>query len=884
AVAGGNRGAGGGSDSGSGSSGEAVLELVHESLVRTWGRFSRWLEESREDVAFVAEISQAAGLWERRGRRDEEVWQGDALREARNKVARLGAAVPVPELVVGFLAAGTKKERRAQRRRRVLLAGGTAALAGVAVVAILVAQLMFHQKQLAEKERTTAQAQRERAEQREAEAQAQRAEAYREGASAALRRGDILEARAKLRGSLETSDSTMARVLWGELEQEALVWSRKLGGWVSDVSFSPDGKTVAGACEDGKVYLVDAETAAVRVLRGRVGVIGSAAFSPDGRYLAAGSYRGPVVLWDLREGNVRELLGHSAQVWSVAFDPAGELLATASFDASVRLWEVSSGRERMVLRGHEKQATRLVFGSADVLLSAGKDGTVRRWDTRTGSGRVVVRADSQIYGLALDSAGEEVVTGSIDGTVRRWKLGTGEERMRLSGHRELVTATVLSPDRQVLASSSLDRRVLLWDPASGRHAVLGRHEGIGSAVAFSPDGRHVASSGFDSTVRLWQVGIEARIAEKSGHAGIVWSLDFSPDGTTIVSGAEDKTVRVWDVRSGQQRTLLGGHQGTVNGVAFCSDGKAVVSASHDRGIRVWDLVSGSSEELQPRHAIQAFDVAVSMDGRTIASVGADWRVRLWDARSFASSGELKANHGCLVLAERRVFLVSGPSIPTAAAGRTSTVSDSTDGAASGSIRELASEASAIAFQAGRILVASDENVLVLDENGNEQARVRIEQGASAVSLVDNGRLSAVGYDAGDIVLVSIDAGTAKPSFSFEETEPRAVERISEGPRQTLIVGYASGYLGIWSLRTGKRLRHFKLHGPVVHLLVDSESRRLYVATEVGDHRAIDLSPLYQDYCELLADIWSKVPVVWQEGMPALALPSPGHRCAASAIP
>ncbi|MFH0901585.1 MAG: protein kinase, partial [Pseudomonadota bacterium] len=620
--------------------GEAVLELVHESLVRSWGRLARWLEESREDVAFVADATQAAELWVRRGKREEEVWQGDALRDARGKASRLGAAIP--DSVARFLDAGIRKEQRARRRKNSLLTIFIAGLAAVAVVAVLVAQLTLQQNKRAEQERAEAQAQRAEAQVQRTRAEQGEAESRREGASAALRRGDLFEARAKLRGSLETSDSTMGRVLWGELEQKALAWSRKLGGTVEDVAYSPDGKTVAGACADGKVYLVDAQTTAVQVLRGRVGVIKSVAFSPSGRYLAAGSDPGPVVLWDLRRGTARELVGHGAQVFGVAFDSDSEVLASASFDTTVRLWDVLSGRERLVLRGHERHVTRAAFGPAGVVYSASKDGTVRQWDVRTGGSRVAVRAGSQIYGLALDLAGDELITGCIDGTIRRWRLSTGEERMRLSGHRDLVTMTVLSPDRQTLASSSLDGTVLLWDRTTGRRSVLGRHQGIVSAVAASPDGLRVASSGHDNTLRSWQIGVETGGVEEHGHAGVVWALDSAVDGSTIVSGAEDQTVRIWDVRSGEQRMLMTGHGGTIAGVAFSPGGKTVASASHDRGIRVWDLENGSSEELQPRHGVQAWDVVFSSDGETIASAGADWRVRLWDARSFVTSGELRA--------------------------------------------------------------------------------------------------------------------------------------------------------------------------------------------------------------------------------------------------
>ncbi|MFH0901235.1 MAG: WD40 repeat domain-containing protein, partial [Pseudomonadota bacterium] len=611
-------------------SSEAVLELVHESLIRTWTRLARWLEESKEDRVFLAEIGQAAELWEGRGRRPEEVWQGDALREARSKAARLGTALP--ELVARFLEAGTNKERSVTRRKKALLAMVVTALAAIAVASVLVAQVTVRQKR--------------RAEQREAEALIQRAEAQREGANAALRRGDLLEARAKLRGSLETRDSTMGRILWGELLQDPLVWSKTLGGWLHDVAFSPDGKTVAAACTDGRVHLIDAQTSALRTLRGRVGAFSSVAFSPDGRYLAAGAEAGAVVLWDLAQGSARELLGHSAQIFGLAFDATGEQLASACFDTTVRIWDPSTGKMKQVLRGHEKQVTRVVFGSAsDALLSAAKDGTVRQWQISTGSSRVVARTGSQIYGLALDSTDDELIAGGIDGKIRRFTQSTGEERMQLVGHRDLVTSTVLSPDRRALASSSLDRTVLLWDRSTGHHRVLGRHRDIVTAVAFSPDGRLVASGGHDATARLWQVGVEveAADAEESGHTNSVWSLDYSPDGGHLVSGALDKTVRTWEVRSGRQRMLLRGHQGVVAGVAFSPDGKRIASASHDRSVRVWDLANGGSEELQPRHGVHAWDVVFGSDGRLIASAGADWRVQFWDARTLAATGELRAD-------------------------------------------------------------------------------------------------------------------------------------------------------------------------------------------------------------------------------------------------
>jgi hypothetical protein len=93
---------------------------------------------------------------------------------------------------------------------------------------------------------------------------------------------------------------------------------------------------------------------------------------------------------------------------------------------------------------------------------------------------------------------------------------------------------------------------------------------------------------------------------------------------------------------------------------------------------------------------------------------------------------------------------------------------------------------------------------------------------------------------------------------------------------TLIAGYANGLLGIWNLKDGKRLHDEHLHGAVLHLLLDGG--RLYAATELGQHRVLDLRVFTQDYCSLVREIWSKVPFVWEGGLPVRRRPDPQHRC------
>ncbi len=55
-------------------------------------------------------------------------------------------------------------------------------------------------------------------------------------------------------------------------------------------------------------------------------------------------------------------------------------------------------------------------------------------------------------------------------------------------------------------------------------------------------------------------------------------------------------------------------------------------------------------------------------------------------------------------------------------------------------------------------------------------------------------------------------------------------------------------------------------------------RKLYAASELGQHLVWDLSHFHRTYCELLRDISKQVEVVWEGGKPVPRKPPPAHPC------
>jgi hypothetical protein len=203
-------------------------------------------------------------------------------------------------------------------------------------------------------------------------------------------------------------------------------------------------------------------------------------------------------------------------------------------------------------------------------------------------------------------------------------------------------------------------------------------------------------------------------------------------------------------------------------------------------------------------------------------------------------------------------------------------------------RLLREKATAVSRDGNEILVAAKRQVYAYDIGGNQRARYPADMGVTAVRriLLDQTqndakparRYLALGFRDGKISITSIYPVKHRLRLSLEDTPASPVVAIQPGPKGTLIAGYANGVVGLWSLRTGARLHHGRLHGPVVHLVLDKG--RLYAASELGQHLVWDLGIFHVAYCKLMRRLWARIHVVWQDGRPRRKPAPADHRCVA----
>lgn len=210
----------------------------------------------------------------------------------------------------------------------------------------------------------------------------------------------------------------------------------------------------------------------------------------------------------------------------------------------------------------------------------------------------------------------------------------------LTGHTGTVTSIAITPDGQLLASSS-DRTIKLWDLATGKllHTFAGRspwsagwfadgHADRINAVTFC-DSKLLVSGGEDGAIKFWDVATRTLLKTVSGHDWGVAALAVSPSGL-LVSGGGDGAIRLWDLETGELKGSLTKHRDRVNALAISADGRTLVSGGNDHKIRVWNLRSNRLTNTLSGHRDRISALALSLDGQTIVSGSWDKTLRFWN--------------------------------------------------------------------------------------------------------------------------------------------------------------------------------------------------------------------------------------------------------------
>lgn len=348
----------------------------------------------------------------------------------------------------------------------------------------------------------------------------------------------------------------------------------------------------------------------LHTMRGHTGPAHRVRWSPNGKRVLSAGDDGKAYIWDLYSGQPVAILdGHGGQpVYAAEWSPDGSTIVTVSADGTGKIWDASTGLELRTLTGHTGSVGCAVWSpDGSMIATASADKTVKVWNPTTGAVRHSFPTTGVVSVLDWDVDNVHLAGTSSDSTLYIWEMTGGTELHRMHSDDHSYTDIDWNPDGVRLATAG---GIIGWtgfgaieiiDGITGSGLLNGGHPGAAvTKVRWDPTGTFLLSGDETGVVQIidFTTGMGGSLTLHEG-GGPITSIEWSPDGTAFAVGSADNTVSVWDVATGTQLKHLRGHTGDITSVAWSPNGRFLATGSEapDLSVRIWGILDNGQEDV-----------------------------------------------------------------------------------------------------------------------------------------------------------------------------------------------------------------------------------------------------------------------------------------------
>lgn len=656
-----------------------TVEIVHEALIREWGRLHGWIESDRSFRTWQELLRSRMRQWENAGQDEGPLLRGVPLAEAENWLQQRQNELSQAEqnFIQQSLALRDRDRQQKERHRKLTLFG----LTGGFVIVSILAMLAFWLRWTAEVEASGVTALRNfESGAGEIEALVSAMEAGQEVKKMAFWNSQCLQ------NCPATSPLLALQKILDNIHQINQINTYQRG--VNSIRFIPNKTSkqneelIVASGEDGTVKWWDYQDKKLKKLKDPKldkNSIKSIDFNEDQTILATAASNGWVKLWDVskmwnflspdqnwspppiasiqhqceieKDDLAKE--DDKCSVNNVRFLPNINLLATTGDDGYVRLWTLQGKIVKTILahKGSIKSLNPNPYNNQQ-FATGGEDGLAKLWDINQKEPIAIFKVHPcnvkdtkkcSVNSVWFHPKKKQLATAGGDGTVRLWEF-SGKEltEKKFEAHSEGVETVRISKD-DLIATSGSAGKVRLWKDFNGTlQAEFLGHQGSVVSTRFHPKGDILATAGKDDgTVRFWAVPGKSLIKPQNPlitrmfHEKTVRSVRFSPDGKLLITASDDDYIKLWDLE-GKPVKEFKADQGGVGSVRFSPDKakKLIVTGGTDGTIKLWTHTGELLKPLKPfeGHSQAVRTINFDSEGNRLVTAGDDGVAKLWDLK------------------------------------------------------------------------------------------------------------------------------------------------------------------------------------------------------------------------------------------------------------
>ena len=290
-------------------------------------------------------------------------------------------------------------------------------------------------------------------------------------------------------------------------------------------------------------------------------------FHPKFPWVLSSYYSGDILLFDyVHKMLIDTYVGHDGPVRCVDFHSTQPIFVSGSDDKTIKIWNYESKKCQYTLIGHKDYVRTVQFHKElPWIISCGDDMTIRIWNWI--NRQLLANAtghDHYVMSAFFHPSQDWIVSASLDSTIRIWDYSVLRKKFfvagfsqfnvitmdvtmihKLDGHERGVNWAVFHPNLNLIASSSDDKKILIWKYSFSSwqqaDSIRGHSNNV-SCVLFHPKLDYIISDSEDKTLRVWDLNKKSVVDKMSKENDRFWILSCHPTIPLFAAGTDSELI------------------------------------------------------------------------------------------------------------------------------------------------------------------------------------------------------------------------------------------------------------------------------------------------------------------------------------------------------